>query len=322
MYMMISFVIPLYNRPEEIHELLESMTKLDTSGTSLSYEVIVVEDGSTQSSEGIVYSYRDRLPLRYVTQLNGGPGSARNTGADMAVGEMLVFLDSDTVLPADYLQRLDTALITMPADVWGGPDRSSDDFTVIQCAIDYSMTSFFTTGGIRGGEKSMDTFYPRSFNMGVRKDAYRAVGGFRVGMRYGEDLDLSMRLMEHGYRSALYPDVWLYHKRRTDFGQFFRQVYHSGRARIALNRLHPGTLKSVHYLPALFVIFTVLSVLGAPFGGLFPHVLYALLIIMDVCVRRGGSMDLALYAVVAAYVQLTGYGVGFLSALLSGDRDR
>lgn len=316
---MISFIIPVYNRPDEICELLQSMTLLDRSGTSLAFEVIVVEDGSTVSSEDIVRSYQGRLPISYVTQANGGPGNARNTGANRATGDMLIFLDSDTVLPTTYLRQLDIALLSTPADVWGGPDRSAEDFTVIQKAIDYSMTSFFTTGGIRGGKKSVDTFYPRSFNMGVSKDVFFAVGGFRAGMRYGEDLDLSMRIMEKGYKSALYPDVWLYHKRRTDFQQFFRQVRHSGEARIALNKLHPGTLKPVHYLPALFVVFTVLSILGAPFGGLWVHVLYALLIIMD-SFAKNGSMDLAFYSVAAAYVQLSGYGVGFISALFSSNR--
>lgn len=316
---MISFIIPVYNRPDEVRELLESMTKMDKSGISLTFEVIVVEDGSSLSSEDIVRSYQGQLPLRYITQPNGGPGSARNTGAGQAVGDMLIFLDSDTVLPETYLQSLDTALISTPADVWGGPDRSAEDFSDIQKAIDYSMTSFFTTGGIRGGEKSVDTFYPRSFNMGVRKDAFRAVGGFRAGMRYGEDLDLSMRIMEKGYKSALYPDVWLYHKRRTDFKQFFHQVRHSGEARIALNQLHPGTLKFVHYLPALFVCFTVISVLGLPFGGFMPHFLYAFLIILD-SYGKHGSMNLAFYSVAAAYVQLTGYGVGFISALFSSKR--
>lgn len=313
---MISFIIPLYNRPDEIRELLQSMTELDRSGTSLSFEVVVVEDGSTVSSEAVIRDFEGALPIEYVVQTNGGPGNARNTGVRHAVGDLFIFLDSDTVLPFGYLQQLERSMGTNPVDVWGGPDRAAADFSVIQKAIDYSMTSFFTTGGIRGGKKSVDVFYPRSFNMGVRREAFEAVGGFRPGMRYGEDLDLSMRIMEHGYHSALYPDVWVYHKRRTSFSQFFHQVKHSGEARIALNKLHPGTLKPVHFLPALFVIFTVFTLLGAPFGGLYPHLLYGLLIVVDVYVHEG-SLDLAFRSVAAAYVQLTGYGIGFISALFS-----
>lgn len=320
---MVSFIIPLYNRPDEIGELLESMTLLDRMGTSLDFEVVIVEDGSTISSEDIVGEYQHRLPLHYVTQANSGPGGARNTGASVASGDMLVFLDSDTVLPPQYLKRLEESIYATPADVWGGPDRAAQSFTLIQKAIDYSMTSLYTTGGIRGGDKSMDKFYPRSFNMGVRSEVFRAVGGFRQGMRYGEDLDLSMRIMEAGYKSALYRDVWLYHKRRTDFLQFFHQVRHSGAARIALERLHPGTMKAVHYLPAAFVIFCFLSIVGSVFGGMLPHFVYALMIMIDVYAKNGkDSWPLCLYAVAAAYVQLIGYGVGFISASLSEDKSK
>ncbi|MDO4695119.1 glycosyltransferase family 2 protein [Porphyromonas sp.] len=308
--MQYSFIIPLYNRPDEIRELLESISRL-TGG--FDFEVIVVEDGSKVPSKDIVEGFADRLDVKYIYQDNTGPGGARNRGAHEALGQTLIILDSDTVLPEDYLVAVDRCRVQRPASLWGGPDRASEDFTVVQRAIDYSMTSFFTTGGIRGGKKRLDKFYPRSFNMGVDREVFLSVGGFRA-MRFGEDLDLSMRIIEAGHHSECYEEAWLYHKRRVSYVQFFRQVYNSGIARITLNKLHPGTLKLVHWLPALFVIGHValflLAVFHTPYWLMFPLV-YALLICCDLFIRTGW-MDLAVHGIIASYVQLFGYGLGFL----------
>ena len=181
------------------------------------------------------------------------PGQSRNYGAERAQGEWLIVLDSDVVLPENYLQAVEDGLQEKPADAWGGPDASHPSFTPVQKAISYSMTSFFTTGGIRGGKAKLDKFYPRSFNMGILRDVYLKLGGFSK-MRFGEDIDFSYRIVEAGYKTRLLPDAWVWHKRRTDFRKFFRQVYNSGIARINLMKRHPGTLKLVHLLPTVFTL--------------------------------------------------------------------
>ncbi|MDN4753271.1 glycosyltransferase [Porphyromonadaceae bacterium W3.11] len=302
----ISFIIPIYNRPSELRDLLESFSKLQS--TDIHYEIIIVEDGSTNSSAFIAQEFQHILPIKYIQQSNTGPGGARNRGAKEATGEYLHFLDSDTILPPLFLRALVAEMQLNKADLFGGPDRAADNFTAIQKAINFSMTSLFTSGGIRGAKKSVDSFYPRTFNMGIRRSIFEQLGGFRKGMRYGEDLDLSMRAIEAGYRSALYPEAWLYHKRRVTYSDFFQQVRHSGRARIILDHFHPGTLKPVHYLPTIFVIINVLSV----FGVFIPFILlYALLIFISGSIQMD-SMNMGLHAVAATYVQHFGYGIGFM----------
>lgn len=308
-----SFLIPVYNRPDELRELLTSMTHLEGEYT---FEVIVIEDGSTLRSEKIVQAYRELLTIHYIYQDNTGPAGARNTGARVAKGEFLIFLDSDTVLPTHFLSAVTEGIAQQEVDLWGGPDRASEEFSEIQQAIGYSMSSFFTTGGIRGGKRKLDVFYPRSFNMGVRKTVFDAVGGFG-NLRFGEDLDFSMRVVESGYRSVLMTQAWVYHKRRVSWRQFFKQVYNSGIARVNLSMLHPGSLKWVHLLPALFVIghavILLCVLLGYP-GLLILPLAYTLLIVLDVFVRTGW-MSLAFNCVLSSYVQLGGYGLGFLHAV-------
>ncbi|MCR4583322.1 MAG: glycosyltransferase [Prevotella sp.] len=328
-----SIVVPVYNRPDEVDELLESLRE-QTLGD---FEVIIVEDGSTKTCKDVCDKYASILDLHYYAKANSGPGQSRNYGAERASGEWLIVLDSDVVLPAGYLQAVDQALrkpemSTLAA--WGGPDAAHPSFTPVQKAISYSMTSFFTTGGIRGGKAKLDKFYPRSFNMGIRRDVYQQLGGFSK-MRFGEDIDFSYRIVEAGYRPQLISEAWVWHKRRTDFHKFFRQVYNSGIARINLEKRHPGTLKLVHLLPAVFTLGVIALVLCFVGGllvssfaasaetkvlgqrvcqlSLLPLLLYSLLIFADAA-RKNRSLHVGLLAVPAAFTQLMGYGLGFLES--------
>ena len=311
-----SVIIPVYNRPDEARELLESLC----AQTCRDFEVVIVEDGSAIPCKEVAEAYADRLDIHYYVKENGGPGRARNYGVERARGEYVLILDSDAVLPEGYIAAVEDELEREPADAFGGPDRAHPDFTPMQKAINYAMTSFFTTGGIRGGKKKLDKFYPRSFNMGVRREVYQALGGFS-DMRFGEDIDFSTRIFKGGYRCRLFPEAWVWHKRRTDLKKFFKQVHNSGIARIHLSKRHPGTLKMVHLLPAVFtlgcalllVLAAVAAALGCPHWWvmLLPLVLFALIIMADAS-RQERSVGVGLRAIAAAYVQLTGYGTGFL----------
>lgn len=339
-----SFVIPVYNRPDEVEELLESLTIQKFKD----FEVIVVEDGSQIVCRHIVEKYTDRLDIKYYEKPNSGPGPTRNYGVQRASGDFVLILDSDVVLPEGYLTAVEAELEREDCDAFGGPDSAHPSFSPIQKAINYGMTSFFTTGGIRGGKKKMDKFYPRSFNMGVRRSTYEALNGFSE-MRFGEDIDFSTRIFENGYRCRLFPEAWVWHKRRTDLRKFFRQVHNSGIARIHLTRRHPGTLKLVHLLPACFTIGVLLCLIGAvanlwlysrelcdatfcltpelPLAStpginrhlllslihLTPLLAYSLLIMID-ATHREHSFGVGIRAIAAAFVQLTGYGTGFIIA--------
>ncbi len=314
-----SFIIPVYNRPDEVCELLDSLC----TQTLTDFEVIVVEDGSSVPCRDVVEDFTKKgLNVRYFQKPNSGPGQTRNYGVERAVGEYVLILDSDAVLPEDYLNAVDKELTQQPCDAFGGPDRAHSSFTPMQKAINYAMTSFFTTGGIRGGKKKLDKFYPRSFNMGVRRDTYLSLGGFSP-MRFGEDIDFSTRIFKEGLSCRLFPEAWVWHKRRTDLRKFFKQVHNSGIARINLTKRHPGTLKAVHLLPAVFTLGCVLLVLFSLFAALLgcPHwwtlllplAFFALIIFCDATMAEK-SGGVGLRAVAAAFVQLTGYGSGFLRA--------
>ena len=313
-----SVIVPVFNRPDEVDELLSSLC----TQTLKDFEVIIVEDGSSVPCAEVVRRYDGRLDVHYYAKPNSGPSQSRNYGVERAKGEYVIILDSDVVLPEGYLQAVDDELLRQPCDAFGGPDRAHSSFTPTQKAINYAMTSFFTTGGIRGGKKKMDKFYPRSFNMGVRTEVYRALNGFS-NMRFGEDIDFSTRIFKGGYACRLFPNAWVWHKRRTDLRKFFRQVHNSGIARIHLTKRHPGTLKLVHLLPALFtagcILLVVLAVLAALLGCphawvlLLPLLLFALIIFID-ATRAERSVEVGGRAILASFVQLTGYGTGFLRA--------
>ncbi len=323
-----SIIVPVYNRPDEVDELLQSLCEQSLKD----FEVVIVEDGSQKDCKEVVGRYTDRLDVKYFMKPNSGPGQSRNYGAERAQGDYLLVLDSDVVLPTGYLQAVDDELRRQPADAFGGPDAAHPSFTDVQKAISYSMTSFFTTGGIRGGKKKLDKFYPRSFNMGIRRDVYLQLGGFSK-MRFGEDIDFSYRIVEAGYQPRLFPSAWVWHKRRTDFRKFFRQVYNSGIARINLEKRHPGTLKLVHLLPMVFTVGVIALVLISAFGRAMMHydapnwrswywvcalpwlpiLFYSLVIFLDSSIRNK-SLKVGLLSVPAAFVQLMGYGFGFIES--------
>ena len=305
-----SIIVPVFNRPDEVDELLESLCHQDVKD----FEVIIVEDGSEKPCKDVCDKYANILDLHYYYKENSGPGQSRNYGAERANGEWLIVLDSDVVLPKYYLRNVESGMRN--EDAFGGPDASHPSFTPIQKAISYSMTSFFTTGGIRGGKgKKLDKFFPRSYNMGIRREVYQELGGF-TKMRFGEDIDFSYRIIEAGYKTALIPEAWVWHKRRTDFRKFFRQVYNSGIARINLEKRHPGTMKLVHLLPTVFTVGVLGCLLLAPFCyglTLLPLMLYCLLILADSS-RQNSSLWVGLLSIPAAFTQLMGYGFGFIES--------
>ena len=339
-----SLIIPVYNRPDEVDELLQSLV----TQTETDFEVLIVEDGSTVPCREVVRKYENLLNLEYYEKRNSGPGQTRNFGAGRSLGDYLIVLDSDCVLPSGYLQAVNEELERCKTDAFGGPDRAHESFTAVQKAISYSMTSFFTTGGIRGGKKKMDKFYPRSFNMGIRREVYHALGGFSK-MRFGEDIDFSIRIFKGGYTCRLFPEAWVWHKRRTDLKKFFKQVHNSGIARINLYKKYPESLKLVHLLPMVFTVGTSLLLLLALVGwigsvwdfqirhhypyapdyswvtgyaGLFhalswipllPILLFCLLIFADASLQYK-NMKIGLLSVAASFVQLFGYGTGFIRA--------
>lgn len=306
-----SIIVPVYNRPDEVDELLESLTKQ----TLKDFEVIIVEDGSIKPCKDVCEKYANILDLHYYAKENSGPGQSRNYGAERSNGEWLIILDSDVVLPEGYLEAVEKSLASSTSiEAWGGPDAAHPSFTPVQKAISYSMTSFFTTGGIRGGKAKLDKFYPRSFNMGIRRDVYLKLEGF-TKMRFGEDIDFSYRIVEAGYMPRLFPEAWVWHKRRTDFRKFFRQVYNSGIARINLEKRHPGTMKLVHLLPTVFtlgVIGLLLITLIFTYACV-PIILYSAIIFIDSSIKNK-SLWVGLLSIPAAFVQLMGYGFGFIES--------
>lgn len=310
--MQFSVIIPVYNRPEEIVELLESLT-LQSSKSKL--EIIIIEDGSSVSSKDVIEPYFHQLDLHYYYQENQGPGPARNHGASKAKGDYLVFFDSDCIIPSNYFNVVIEHLEEKPLECFGGPDKAHPFFTPIQKAISYSMTSPITTGGIRGGKKKLDKFYPRSFNLGITKKAFNQLEGFSE-MRFGEDLDFSMRAEKAGLTISYMEDAYVYHKRRTKFKAFYKQVFNSGIARIDLSLKHPGTLKLVHLLPSVFALgYPLLILLALVINPAFwlLAIIFPLTIITDAWIRTK-QFNVATLCTLASMVQLFGYGYGFIHA--------
>jgi glycosyltransferase involved in cell wall biosynthesis len=311
-----SVIIPVYNRPDEMDELLNSLL----AQTYSNFEVIVVEDGSTLKSESVAKKYSERLTIRYFYKANSGPGPSRNFGFEKAQGEYFVIFDSDCILPSHYFESIEKYLSIEKIDAWGGPDRGHENFTLLQQAMAHTMSSFLTTGGIRGAKKIIGNYQPRSFNMGMSKSTYEKTGGFHFN-RYAEDIELSIRMKNLGLNVKLIHDAYVFHKRRATLTQFFHQVSNFGKGRVQVGRSHPGEVKSVHWFPTLFMIGFFLT----PFAFLFHqwlglamiffYTLFFFLIATESYVKTK-SVAVALLGIPASIVQLVGYGSGFLAEKL------
>jgi glycosyltransferase involved in cell wall biosynthesis len=307
-----SLIIPVYNRPHELDELLACIKTQEFKD----FEVVVIEDGSTEDAASIIEKYKSDFSIAYFVKENGGQGFARNYAFERAKGDYFIILDSDALLEPSYLTEVDKAVKADNLDLFGGPDQDHPSFTPIQKAISYSMTSFFTTGGIRGKEKNIGgQFHPRSFNMGISRKVYDATGGFKI-TRMGEDIEFSIRCISMGFKSGLIPKAFIYHKRRTDFRQFYKQLHFFGRARINISRFFPKELKAVHFLPFLFFCYYVvtgLALLVMPIYGLLllmGIVAYCILIFLA-SLWSTKSFKIALLSIFAANIQLFAYGKGF-----------
>ena len=309
-----SFIIPVYNRPDEIHELLESFTKLKGD---YDYSICIVEDGSSISSKNVITHFSDQLNISYYFKKNSGPGDSRNYGMARAQGNYFIILDSDVLLPDDYLQVVNKSLTENYTDCFGGPDAAHASFSKLQKAINFAMTSFMTTGGIRGGKES-EKFQPRSFNMGLSKEAFEASGGFGT-IHPGEDPDLSLRLIDLGFKSKLIKDAYVYHKRRISWTKFYQQVYKFGLVRPILNTYHPKSERFIFWLPTLFAMGLIISI------GLFLFDIKWLLYIYSMYVTiafllaliSSKNLIIATLAILAIFVQFFGYGYGFLKSTLA-----
>jgi glycosyltransferase involved in cell wall biosynthesis len=311
-----SVIIPVYNRPDEVDELLESLAEQQYTN----FEILIVEDGSTQRCEQVVNAYKDKLDISYFYKENSGQGFSRNYGFERARGDYLVVFDSDCLIPPHYFDVLQKQLRTGDLDAYGGPDRAQESFTTLQRAINYSMTSFLTTAGIRGREKHSGVFHPRSFNMGISRKVFETTGGYKI-TRMGEDIEFSIRIIEQGFKTGLIPDAWVYHKRRSNLLDFFRQAHFFGRARINVSRFYPDEIKWIHAMPAIFALsflvwvslgfwqlraFTLIGIIGICFFAFLA--LHAAL--------RTKSIFVGVMSAITSFIQLFAYGIGFLQELV------
>lgn len=311
--MFYSIIVPVYNRPDEIRELLKSLTEQSFK----SFEVLVVEDGSDIPCEEIIEPFKDQLDLRYYFKENSGQGFSRNFGFTRAKGDFYIVFDSDCIVPPHYLELVNSIIEVNRIDCWGGPDKANSSFSAIQKAINFSMTSFLTTGGIRGSRKSVSNYHPRSFNMGISKEVFEKTGGYRI-TRMGEDIEFSIRIKESGFNIVLIEEAFVYHKRRINITDFFKQLHFFGRARVNISRFYPKELKLVH----LFPVFFLLGLIALPFLYLISafwfqsllavYLLYFFLIFSSALIEER-NVAIALLAVFTSITQLVAYGCGFIS---------
>lgn len=310
----ISFIIPIYNRPDEAKELLESFVALVCDKN---FEVVIVEDGSQIRSESVVQVYKSQLNISYYFKENSGPGDSRNFGMEKAKGSYFIILDSDCVLPKQYLTKVLSSLNDNYVDCFGGPDAAHESFSNIQKAINFAMTSFISTGGIRGKASSINKFQPRSFNMGISKKAFEATGGFGR-IHPGEDPDLSIRLWKLGFETKLITEAYVYHKRRISWPKFYKQVYKFGSVRPILNKWHPHTKKITYWFPTLFGLGFIVSLAALFFEISLPMYLvfgyFALSFI--IAVYKTKNITVAVLSLLAILIQFFGYGYGFLKSTI------
>ena len=311
---MFSLIIPIYNRPEEIKELLESLL---LSSYKKEYEIVIIEDGSKIDCKEVVNQYADKFSISYYFKENSGPGDSRNYGMKVAKGDYFIILDSDCLIPANYLSEVEKELETNYVDCFGGSDAAHESFSKIQKAINFTMTSFLTTGGIRGGSEKIGKFQPRSFNMGISKKAFEESKGFG-NIHPGEDPDLSIRLWKLGYKTRLFPNAFVYHKRRIDWDKFSIQVNKFGKARPILDSWYPEYSKITFWFPSLFIIGLFFSVVVLIFGYKLPILFYAFyyLMILVFSTIQNKSLEIGLLSLVAVNRQFFGYGLGYLKSFL------
>ena len=310
--MFFSIIIPLYNRPQEIDELLATLV----TQSYTQFEVLVIEDGSSLKAKEIVERYAGELDIRYFYKENAGQGFARNYGFERAKGDYFIIFDSDCLIPQDYLEIVKDYLFDHHLDAYGGPDAAHDSFTPVQKAISYGMTSVFTTGGIRGNKKHVGQFHPRSFNMGVSREVWEKAGGFKI-TRLGEDIEYSIRIHHLGFKIGLIPGARVFHKRRTSLIQFYKQIHFFGRARINIYKHFPSELKLVHFFPAVFTLgilaVLILNILHSPLayaGNLFLLVYFMLIFFHSLILNK--SLKVAFLSIISSFIQLTAYGLGFI----------
>ena len=311
--MYFSFIVPVYNRPDEIDELLESLTKFTST---IPFEVVIVEDGSTIPCQNIIEKYTDKLTISYYFKPNSGPGDSRNYGMKVAKGDYFIILDSDCIIPQEYLTQVQQSLDTEYVDCFGGPDAALDSFSDIQKAINFTMTSFLTTGGIRGGSEKVDKFQPRSFNMGLSKRAFEASKGFG-NIHPGEDPDLSIRLWNLGFETKLFPKAFVYHKRRIDWDKFSIQVNKFGKARPILNSWYPKYNKLTFFFPSVFIVgfFTsFILMLFFNFDLLLQLYFVYFLVLFLVSSYQNKSLKIGYLSLIAVWKQFYGYGTGFIKS--------
>lgn len=315
MKLQFSFIIPVYNRPEEIQELLHSFVGLKTD---TKFEIVIVEDGSSITSKTIIEAFKYKLDISYFYKENSGPGDSRNYGMTQAKGNYFIILDSDCILPENYLTEVENSLKENYVDCFGGPDAAHESFTSLQKAINFSMTSFITTGGIRGHKKALDKFQPRSFNMGLSKKAFETSKGFGR-IHPGEDPDLSIRLWGLGFKTKLIPEAFVYHKRRVSWSKFYQQVYKFGLVRPILNKWHPQTKKITYWFPTLFCLGFIVALilfLSNLKWFLFSYALYFLIVFLVAFVSTN-SLIISFLSIMAIVIQFVGYGYGFFKSILN-----
>ncbi len=308
-----SFIVPVFNRPVEVEQLLESLSHVRVSS---SFEVVIIEDGSQDRCESVCSRFRESVNISYFYKKNTGPGDSRNYGMQKAKGNYFIILDSDCLVPEHYLEVVERQLKTKFVDCYGGPDAANERFSHLQKAINYSMTSLLTTGGIRGGSEALGKFQPRSFNMGLSKKAFEATGGFST-IHPGEDPDLSIRLWSLGFETALFPEAYVFHERRISWKLFFKQVKKFGTVRVILNKWHPHTSKLTYWFPSVFLCYSLMALLFALAGQgilLLPVLLYLGLVGIDSTIKNG--FNIGLLSMLAVLIQFSGYGLGFINGYL------
>lgn len=312
--MFFSLIIPVYNRPEEVDELLESLSQSDYNED---FEIVIVEDGSSLKCEDVVYKYDSKLTISYYYKENSGPGNSRNYGMKKARGDYFIIFDSDCIIPKSYLTEVDKALKQNYVDCFGGPDKALDSFSDIQKAINFAMTSFLTTGGIRGGSEKIDKFQPRSFNMGISRKAFEASNGFG-NIHPGEDPDLSIRLWNLGFETKLFSKAFVYHKRRIDWDKFSIQVNKFGKARPILNSWYPQYNKLTFFFPSVFIIGFVVAIVLLIFNHDLLLQLYFVyfLVLFLVSTYQNKSVKIGYLSLIAVWKQFYGYGIGFLESFI------